>query len=172
MYEWIIEQQLIAKHELVNRMAMETLYKTIHLHDLGPGAEENAIRMVLHIGHLQRDSTLIGKIVLVLPGDVLASGQGNPTIQRGCKALIGLVQYAYSLIMKGRYDVSGLVGRAIIDNDELEACKCLANYAFNGTPKISFAVINGKHYRYDWACQVSASESIRIMSFVTIDSKI
>ncbi|MCG3771797.1 MAG: hypothetical protein JW384_02992 [Nitrosomonadaceae bacterium] len=59
MHEWIIEQQLIAKHELVNRMAMETLYKTIHLHDLGPGAEKDALGMVLHIGHLQRDSIWI-----------------------------------------------------------------------------------------------------------------
>ncbi len=146
----VVEQQLIAQGWLIDRMAVKAIHETIHLHDLGPGTNQNTILVGFHVSHLQGEAIGMGKIVLILPGHIGSTGQGDAMVEGTGKALIVLVQKAEALIVKLLKDRSGPIDRAIVNHNQLKVSKRLRKDAGDGRMQIGETVVNGQDNGNAW----------------------
>ena len=112
-----------------------------------PGSAQANIGMRFHEGDLGRQSLREGNVVRIHAGDILASCQIQPTVERGDKPqILSVGFYPNTRVVERFRDFKTSVGRAVIDYQQFEIFKILIQDAEYGGSEIGSAIEDGHQY--------------------------
>jgi hypothetical protein len=78
--------------------------------------------------------------------DIVAARLLDPGIARSCRTFPFLVKVADALVLVASYELSGIIGRAVIDNDQLKVFVGLIQYRPQRHLQEVFSVIGRNHH--------------------------
>jgi len=83
------------------------------------------------------------EVVGVQEEEQVAGGVGDAGVAGGGEALVGLVDEADALGFEGGGDGGGLIGGAVVDDEDFDGLVVLSEGGFDGTRDVAFVVVSG-----------------------------
>ncbi len=120
MHEGIIEQEIELQDFVFGRMIVKAAARRIAEPYLGARTDQGVVRVRVEKRDLLRDPARIGKIVMVLPGDIAPSRQRNAAVERSRETHIFLMIDPHPGIGDLIEKLARAVGRAVVDGDQFE----------------------------------------------------